>query len=233
MNTTGNLSNKTSIIMTAHDADGVYRYITSAAISNIQKYTDREDYELVLVDDLTGGAGEELNERYHNINLDKHIKITKDIGISACRNLGAKESDPLTKYLCFIDNDMFVWEGWLSKLRSYLEAGKWDAIYPHQGATTREFVKESYEKEGRGNDDAGLILITREAFERTGGWDEKFKSVYHDLAFRKRMGRTGVSAWCTNQVIVTHLGGVTTFFSSKFDKNYSEEGNALYRKDKN
>lgn len=234
MTSTGNLSNKTSIVMVAHDVSATHRYITSAALGNIQKYTDREDYELIFVDDQTTGARtDNLNARYHTIDIDKTIEVKEDIGISACRNLGVEKSDPLTKYLCFIDNDMFIWEGWLPKLRSYLESGNWDAIYPHQGATTREFVKKSYEKEGRGNDDAGLILITREAFEKTGGWDEKFKSVYHDLAFRKRISRAGLRIWCTNQVIVTHLSGVTTFFSSKFNKNYSEEGDILHKRNEN
>jgi GT2 family glycosyltransferase len=218
--------------MTAYDKDGAMRLVTSAVLGNIQKYTDRNDYELIFIDDKTASSVEDLNERYHNISIDKRINVTEDIGISACRNLGAKKSDPMTKYFCFIDNDVFVWEGWLPKLRSYLESGKWDAIYPHQGSTTREFVKESYKKEGRGNDDAGLILITREAFELTEGWDENFESVYHDLAFRKRMAAAGLSAWCTNQVLITHLGGATTFNSLKFNEKYQREGDILHGRNK-
>lgn len=229
MNTTGNSPKKTSIIMVAFDKDYIHRHITSTALGNIQMFTDREDYEMILVDNEPTRGGD-LNRKYQLFYLDHHIVIDKDIGVSASRNIGAKTADPKSEYLCFIDNDVFVWEGWLPKLRAYLESGEWDAIWPHQCMTTREFVKNSYDPNSndQGNDDAGLILITRDAFEKTGGWDERFFSVYHDLAFRRRMSAAEIRVRATNRVIVTHLNGATTFDLEDFDKRIKKEGDALH-----
>ena len=104
------LPKKTSIIMVAYDGDRTQRYITSASLGNIQMYTDREDYEMILVDNEPNRAGA-LNEKYQLFYLDHHIKEDKNIGVSASRNLGAKIADPNSEYFCFIDNDVFVWEG--------------------------------------------------------------------------------------------------------------------------
>lgn len=220
---TGN-SFKTSIIMTAFDFDCTHRLITVGALGNIQKYTDTDDYELILMDICPKC---DMNTRHHTIRIDKHIKMSEDVGISKARNLGAKEADPSSEYFCFIDNDVFVYEGWLRKLRSYIESGRCDAVWPHQGPTSREFVLESYIKEGQGNDDAGCILITRKKFEETGGWDEDFVSFYHDKGFRDRMGKVGVRIMCTNQVIITHLGGITSFFQPNWEVKYNKEGESV------
>ena len=213
--------------MVSYDRTPVHRNITSAALGNINMYTDKEDYELILIENEPLGA---LNQKYQLFTLDHYIIKDKDIGISASRNLGAKLADKKSEYFCFIDNDVFVWEGWLPKLRSYIENGKYDSMWPHQCSTTREFVKESYKKEAPGNNDAGLILISRKAFEKTGGWDERFFSVYHEAAFRKRMSDANVTTGCTNQVIITHLNGVTTFNLEDFDEKISREGDFLHNR---
>lgn len=226
MNTTGN-SLKTAIIMVSYDRTPIFRNITSTALGNIQMFTDREDYEMILVENEPLGA---LNRKYQLFFLDHHIVLDEDIGVSASRNMGAKAASSDIGYYCFIDNDVFVWEGWLPKLRFYLESGNWDAVCPHQCQTTREFVKRSYEEEEPGNDDAGLLLMTKEAFERTGGWDERFFSVYHDAGFRKRMGAVGIRKYCTNQVIISHLNGATTFNLKDFRKKLKKEGDALHNR---
>lgn len=213
--------------MVSYDRTPVHRNITSAALGNINMYTDKEDYELILIENEPLG---DLNRKYQLFTLDHHIIKDKDIGISASRNLGAKIADKESEYFCFIDNDVFVWEGWLQKLRSYIESGEWDAMWPHQCSTTREFVKRSYKEEERGNDDAGLILITREAFEKTGGWDKRFFSVYHEAAFRKKMSEAEIRVGCTNQVIITHLNGATTFYLEDFDKKIKKEGDFLHNR---
>lgn len=213
--------------MVSYDRTPVHRNITSAALGNIQMYTDKEDYEMILVENKPLG---ELNRKYQLFFLDHHIIKDRDIGVSASRNLGTKIADSKSEYFCFIDNDVFVWEGWLLGLRAYLESGLWDAVWPHQCQTTREFVKESYKpnSDDSGNDDAGLILITREAFEKTGGWDERFFSVYHDAAFRRRMSKAEIKIKCTNRVIITHLNGATTFNLEDFEEKMKKESKALH-----
>ena len=102
-------------------------------------------------------------------------------------------------------------------------------MWPHQCQTTRQFVKDSYKpgSTDQGNDDAGLILITREAFEKTGGWDERFFSVYHESAFRRKMSIANLKVKCTNRVIITHLNGSTTFSLKDFDETAGRESKIL------
>ena len=45
-------------------------------------------------------------------------------------------------------------------------------------------------------------MMTREHFNKTGGWDERFKTIYMDLMFRRRFkGRVH----CTAKCIITHI----------------------------
>ncbi len=217
---------KTSIIMASYDTTKTHRYVTSAALGNIQKFTDRDQYELIFVD-ANPSTKELMNYKYHKIDIDKYIDLEVDPGISACRNIGAKEANPEYKYICFIDNDIFVNEGWLDTLIKVMNKHNVRYIRPNQGQTSRELIKQSYLEEGPGQDDAGLILMTREAFNESGGWDERFGSVYHDLGFRRRLGQHNIQGISTNQTVMTHISGITTFDSPKFDDWYSKEGEEI------
>lgn len=201
---------KTSIIMTALNSSGIQVNITSAALGNISKYTDREDYELILVDQKAKESNNilDLNHRHNHIDIDKHLKID-DIGMSAAMNLGYKNSNPDYPYICFIHNDVFVWEGWLSTLRNFLEKDNNMILMPIQGPFARENVKQTYlEVEPRGNDDAGMVMMSKETFKKTGGWDERFRSVYQDGAFRLRFPR---GYFPTGKVIITHIGSINMY----------------------
>ena len=202
--------NKTTIIIVAYDTIRLQRQITSACLGNISRYTNRDEYELIFVDQyLNGKSAGDLNTKFHHIDIDKHIKVEEHIGSSAAANLGAKNADPETKYLCFMHPDVFVWEGWLPTLRSFIEKGQIEIVMPHQSASDREQIKAFYQEENpRGNDDAGLIMMTKNAFEKSGGWDERLKSIYQDLAFRRRWKD---SYWCTAKCLITHIGCGTLY----------------------
>lgn len=209
--------------MASYDILRIHRYVTSAALGNIQKFTDPEDYELIFVD-ANPSTKDFMNYKYHLIKIDKYIDLETDPGISACRNIGAKHADPDNGYICFIDNDVFVNEGWLDTLKKVMKKHNARYVLPQQGQTTREFIKKSYIEEHPGQDDAGLMLMTREAFDITGGWDERFGSVYHELGFRKKLGQHHIHGVNTNQTVMTHISGITTFDSPKFDEWYAKEG---------
>jgi hypothetical protein len=121
-------------------------------------------------------------------------------------------------------NDVFVWEGWLSKLLYEIEGRGDGVVMPHQGITTRENVLKSYKERGHGNDDAGMILMSRETFDKTGGWDERFKAIYQEVPFRSRFPRNFI---CADQYIITHIGCGTVYALTPEEENkaYEEEGN--------
>ena len=215
----------TSIIMATYDNHALLRRITSASLHNIEKYTDKEDYELILVDNEFNDAS--LDKRYHRWDLDYYIFNEKDKGYSASCNQAAELAKG--EYLCFIHNDVFVWEGWLPKLREYLEKDICDVVWPHQGPTPRDYVKESYEKDLQANDDAGITFMRRSDFDMVGGWDERFFGALNEIAFRRKYTSKGLRTLSTSRVIITHIGGgVALADQERFQKQYGDEGKILH-----
>ena len=209
----------TSIIVVAWDLNRIQRQITSACLGNISKYTDREDYEFIFIDQCN--KKENLDNRHNVIDIDKYIKLANNIGMSAAMNLGYKNSNSDYKYICFMHNDVFVPDNWLKKMVEIAEKTG-QAVMPCQGHIDRNYVKKAYIEESfRSNDDAGMILMTKEAFKKTGGWDERFKTIYQDVPMRMRIG----SFVCTNQVIITHIGAVSYSVSEEVENEaYTREG---------
>lgn len=202
---------KTSIIMTALNESQLQVHITSAAIGNISKYTNREDYELILVDQKPDNTNKraDLNHRHNHIDIDKHIKLDSNIGMSAAMNLGYKNSNPDYPYVCFIHNDVFVWEGWLDVFKELLQKKPEGIFMPTQGPYKREDILKIYQEENpKGNDDAGMVVMAKETFKETGGWDERFKGVCQDAAFRARFPS---SYFPTGKVIITHIGAINMY----------------------
>ena len=215
---------KTSIIVVTYDFNKTLRRVTKACLGAIAKFTNREDYELILIDQK---PCEKIKSRYHKIDIDKHI-ITEDIGASQAFNLGAKESNPEYKYVCFLHNDFIVNDNWLPAMIEPLNNG-FTSTMPHQGVTTREDVERFRgDPNAQGNDDAGMVCMTKETFAKTGGWDENFPNIYQELYFRKRFfGRMKIVVW----PIMTHISGIVMLADEKRRQEWgnkeSEQENAI------
>ena len=218
--------------MNAYDLTKIQRQITTAAMGNIQKYTDTDDYEFILMDN---GTQTYIDTKYNCIELDQHIVNEEDIGYSASMNLGAKKSNSDFPYVCFIHNDVFVHEGWLSKLLKHLTDKRIDGrladiVVPSQGYMTRQQVLDSYANKIKTLDnDAGLMLMSKESFKKTGGWDERMKSIYQDYVFRRKgIKDSGLQFRQTSDVIITHIGYATIGLDDdKFDRTVEAEGSIV------
>jgi glycosyltransferase involved in cell wall biosynthesis len=187
--------------------------MTMAAIANITKFTEPKDYELIVVD-CVPNLRFPLRDDYKVLKIDKKIEVGPlDIGYYAAMNLGAKKARG--EFLCFIENDIFVHEGWLDGLKRYLDGSfDVDMIMPSQLPTTRNWVLQSYrvsEKEAllEGKPEQGLMLLRNETFVDIGGWNGDFgfgwKSLY------EKLGKNRVRIGSTSKVIVTHITGVTYY----------------------
>jgi len=202
---------KTSIICVAYDTTRLQRNMTSACLADIQRYTNRDEYELIFIDQIPenedeGKINRELDTRHHIIDVDQHIVIPH-IGLSAAMNLGYKKSSDDCEYIVFIHNDVFVPDDWLKNMRDVLEEG-YKVVMPHQGMTTRQFVLDAKKKDLQANDDAGLIMMSKDTFRETGGWDERFKAIYMSAAFRLRFPE---KYHTTSRCIITHIGCGTVY----------------------
>lgn len=225
-----------SIIMVAYDANQTMRNVTLQAIESIIKYTDEKDYEIVFMDLVPTGA-ESLRwwDGYHILQMGERDdrrwykefeKDTGDPGQYAMYNQGVKHAKG--KHLCFFQNDVFVGEGWLKDMLYYLDNDLADCVLPDQYPRTREEILRFYdmphEDANVGRRDAGLVLMSRDAYERVGGWNEAIKMNYGEKDFYERIDRAGVRQVVTVKTPILHLKHATGWLKGvNQEEKYNEE----------
>jgi GT2 family glycosyltransferase len=208
----------TSVIVTAYPQTIYQAQMTMASIASVTKYTELSEYELILMSDSEKFP---IRDDYQTLKIDRYEK-TYGWGYTKSMNEGAKLVTG--EYLVFLQNDVFVREGWLPDLRWYLENNKGECVIPDQMPRTREFVKKSYrmsyeEAMKFGSRDAGLLMITTEAFKRVGGWDERL-SLLAEKDFYRRMAEVGIRQVDTCKTMITHIMAATNFY--RYHTNYQE-----------
>lgn len=207
-----------SIILNTYDTTRVQRHMTQQCIACIRKYTDG-DYELIIVDN------EPTMDFYHEYDIYKpyvYIKVDPKENVYESYNGGAKKAKG--DILMFIQNDVFVHERTINKLAKYLE--KHDVAFPQQYPITREDVlKIQKVKDGElthiGWRDAGLLAITRKAFEKTGGWDGRYHNLLGEAGFYHRIDEAGLSWTDRTNAFVTHIMAANNL--SKDSELYNKE----------
>ena len=226
----------TSILFLSYDLTQTMRNVTQTSLSSIIKYTDEEDYELIWVDVLEKGYERlgfngyymdevfEINKRPDRRKIIHDVQILPDPGQYACWNKLADLA--LGDYLCFFQNDVFVTEGWLPKLRYYLDNNLCDAIFPGQQPKKRDYVKKSYtynpdSKEAQdGAKDAGMLYIRRDIFDKIGRWNEKMRIHNGEADIYRRIPRMIT----TNQTMIMHIEHGSGYEKSKlYPEKYNED----------
>lgn len=192
----------TSIILTSFIEAKFQAHLTMACIANITRYTNPDEYELIV---MNAGHSYAIRDDYHCLKIDKMIET--DLGYTASMNEGAAQAKG--DILVFLQNDVFVWEGWLPKMRWYIENHLAECVIPDQCPRPRKFVEESYLMDNLtamkyGSRDAGCLMITKEGFQRTGGWDPDL-SLLAEKDFYARLGAAGVGQIDTCKVMISHI----------------------------
>lgn len=207
-----------SIILNTWDVTRVQRHMTQQCIACIRKYTD-PDYELIIVDN------EPTIDFYHEYDIYKpyeYIKVDPKLNVYESYNLGAKHAKG--DILMFIQNDVFVHERTINKLAAYLD--KWDMAFPQQFPITREdmlLIRQTPDGVDTeiGWRDAGLVAITREAFDRVGGWDERYQNLLGEAGFYSKCDEAGVSWTDRTNAVITHIMAANNL--SKDKELYNKE----------
>lgn len=192
-----------SIILNAYDVLQSQRHSTMACMAAIRKFTD-PPYEIIVVDNC---PVHKLRDDYKVLKPFVHIENKWNRNVYASYNQGAKKAKG--DKLMFIQNDVFVVERTINKLAKYLD--KFDVAYPQQIEMSREQIKEIYEVpdgveyEKGGWRDAGLLAITREAFDKTGGWDDRYHNMLGEKHFYYKIDKAGLTWTCKTNAIITHI----------------------------
>lgn len=191
-----------SIILNSYSPLKSQRHSDMACIADIRRFTDCE-VEIIIVD----------NDQTHRFRDDYGVLAPYTLieqwpnqNVYASYNNGAAIATG--DKLMFIQNDVFVHERCIDKLSIYLD--EWDVAFPQQIELSREQVKQIYDtKDGQpvgfGWRDAGLLAITRKAFDKSGGWDERYHNMLGEKAFYHRIDEAGLTWTDQTNAIISHI----------------------------
>ena len=143
-----------SIIVSCLNNSKTHCHMSMLCLDHIVKFTD-PPYELIIVDP---SPKESIRDDYKTLGLPQFkidppeygiktqenvtwMKLKDDPGYTAGMNIAAKRAEG--DVLVFIQNDVFVREGWLNGLLYYVNKG-FDVVYPDQAPRDRQYVLDSY-----------------------------------------------------------------------------------------
>ena len=192
--------------------------MSMACVSNIRRFTDMEDYELIIIDNVPKFP---FRDDYKVLDIDKITFIVnkEDKGYYASLNQGAGLA--IGENLCFIQPDVFVHEGWLRNMVYYLDTG-YDVVFPDQFPQRRDYIKRSYEMSFEeatkwGGREAGCVIMSRKIFDKVTGWDDRLFNEFGEAAMYKRLDKVGARWTSTCKALVTHITAGTRY--TMWDEN--------------
>jgi len=185
--------------------------------------------ELVVVDDAsTDETPAVLASFGDKIRIVRHAE---NLGFAASCNDGAKRA--AGKYLVFLNNDTIPQKGWLEALVHYaglhpqVAAAGSKLVYPngsiqHAGVVIGQDHYPRHVYSGFPADHpavnksrrfqivtAACMLVRREVFEATGGFDPAFRNGFEDVDFCLRLGGDGHEIHYCAESVVQHLESVS------------------------
>jgi GT2 family glycosyltransferase len=164
----------------------------------------------------------QFDKREDRIHVKQYLKDMENPGQYESYNIGAK----LAKgdYLCFMQNDVLVTEGWLPNMKYFLDNKQALAVQPNQFPKTREYVKWTYNLDPNGGDglkgarDAGMLMMARETFDKIGGWNGKVRMFFGEKDIYERLDKIGVSVYGVTKALVLHLDSMTYYARNDIER---------------
>lgn len=189
-----------------------------ASMAAVRKFTDG-DYEMIVVDNA---PVHRIRDDYGVLAPFTLIENQDNKTVYESYNQGAAVATG--EYLVFIQQDVFCNERTINKLVKYLE--EFDVAFPQQIELTRETVKKIYDTpDGTPTDagwrDAGVLAITRQAFDKTGGWPGEFHNLLGEAAYYDKIHRLKLSWTAQTNAIITHIMAGNNLL--KDDGQYNQE----------
>jgi len=138
----------------------------------------------------------------------KTLHLRHNLGFARANNLGAERGN--ARWLLFMNNDAFpANQGWLRLLLLQARACSWDAIGPVSdnvlGIQDQKWNR-SFPSAHEAKFLSGFcLLVSRNAFESVGGWDDEFLNGDEDLDLCIRLRKSGFTLGVNREVFVRHI----------------------------
>jgi len=179
----------------------------------IRKFT-KLPYELILIDNGSVD-GKELLKKY----ADVLITNENNLGFAKGCNQGFRISKG--EWIACVNNDIFVWEGWLEALiKTFEDNADCGVSMPalmkqvRRGGEALKIEKidlsNNFDKYGKGAEFGSCWLTKKEILDKVGLFDENFQIGFgEDRDMWRRMRKAGYETYRTHKTRVFHQGNVT------------------------
>ena len=179
----------------------------------IKRFTELP-FELILIDNGCVVGNELLKD-----NADVLVVNEENQGFAKASNQGFKKAK--YKWLCLMNNDIFVWKGWEKALMKTFEDNDDCGVampalmkQTKRGDEALEIenidLSKNYGEYSRGAEFGSCWLTKREILDEVGLFDENFKCGFgEDRDMWRRMRLLGYQTYRTHKTRVFHQGNVT------------------------
>lgn len=216
---------------------------TKRCIESIRKYTDDEEYELIIVDNNS------TDETIEWLGLQKDLKVIfndKNVGFPSGCNIGIKASNNENDIL-LLNNDTIVTYNWLQNLRKSLYSNEligavgpttnssayyqqidvnYKNIYEMQEFALKHNISNEELWEERQKLIGFCMLIKRKALDEVGLLDEVFTpGNFEDDDYSIRLIQKGYKLILCFDTFIHHYGGVS--FSNNSEYNHIIKKNEI------
>lgn len=208
-----------SIILNRYSLNKQNTHMDMCCLAQIVKFTDGP-YEVIVVDNSPEGVPPIRNE--YGVLDYRVIENKENQNVYHSYHQGALEAKG--DILAFIQNDVYVHERTINKLATYLN--DFDMAFPQQIPISREDVLKVYAlSDGEiaeiGQRDAGLIVVKKDAYFKSGGWDDRFHNLLGEAALFTRWDQSGLSWVDRTNAFITHIMAGSNLL--KEEGTYNEE----------
>lgn len=230
----------TSIIIPAYFSAYHLFHYTGHCIGSIREHTDKiqTPYEIILV--LNGYKDAAIKfSNFEETNCDKVIVNDENKGYGFAMNQGIRAS--VGEYVCFMNNDVMVFDKWLLEMRVALEELDLVMSTPMYGKPfaraieAEELLQKAFGEQFSDFRDFSCVLTKRSIMEEVGMFNEKLFAYKEDVDLLNRFDAAGKKYASTKRVNTWHCIGGTSVGMSAEELHYQEgleEFNKVWNTDK-
>jgi len=227
---------ETSILISVYEQLDLTRRCLEALENTL---TGKLSYEVLLVDDASSdGTAEYLQSLHepHRVFINDERK-----GFAANNNFAASQAKG--KYLCLLNNDVFVEGDWLLPMLELLRAdenvgmvgnvqkldrnGRYDhmgVVFSPQGSP-RHYGQGYFHRPFKGETrewsaiTAACCVCRKETFDQLNGFDEIYLNGCEDIDLCLRMSKLNLRHYVVHDSVVRHVKGATHGRKLRNDRN--------------